>query len=68
MRTTDHRMVMRIGNKLVEGPNAIFRISEGDWLEKDLHITIWDGGYQDISTYWEKYRFVLKYEQRLSAI
>ena len=50
-RKTNHRRVLKIGNKLVEGPSAIFRLSEGDWLEKDLHITIWDGGYQNISTY-----------------
>lgn len=50
-RKTNHRRVMRIGNKLVEGPSAIFRISEGDWLEKDLHITIWDGGNRNISSY-----------------
>lgn len=50
-RKTNHRRVMKIGNKLVEGPSAIFRLSEGDWLEKDLHITIRDGEYRNISTY-----------------
>ncbi len=42
---------MRIGNKLVEGPSAIFRLSEGDWLGKDLYITVRDRGYENISSY-----------------
>ncbi|MGB0869453.1 MAG: hypothetical protein ACPGSD_07635 [Flavobacteriales bacterium] len=50
-RKTNRGRVMKIGNKLVEGPSAIFRLSEGDWLEKDLHLTIWDEGFQNISTY-----------------
>jgi len=51
-RNTHHKRVIKIGNKLVEGPSAIFRLSDGDWLEKDLHITIWNGGSRSTYSLW----------------
>lgn len=56
-RKTNHRRILRIGNKLVESPSAIFRISEGDWLEKKLHITIRSRSFEKFSTYslWTDY-------------
>lgn len=50
-RKTNHRRVTKIGHKLVEGPSAVFRISDGDWLESDLHIIIKEGGLRKIETY-----------------
>ena len=50
-RKTNHRRVTKIGHKLVEGSSAVFRISDGDWLESDLHIIIKEGGLRKIETY-----------------
>jgi len=47
----NQRRVLTIGNKLVAGPNAIFRISDGSWLEKDLHFSIYEEGLKKIETY-----------------
>ena len=47
----NHIKAMQIANKLIEGPNGISRISDGDWLEKDLHITIRKKGYEKIETF-----------------
>ena len=51
MNKLNQRRILRIGNKLIEGPSAIFRISEGDWLEKDLHIYFFDPKSGNIESY-----------------
>jgi len=48
---TNLKRIVKIGNKLVQGPSAIFRLSQGDWLEKDLYITIRGEGFKNISTF-----------------
>jgi len=51
MKENNHRRILRIGNKLVEGPSAIFRVSDGDWLEKDLQIILYEPGMKKIASY-----------------
>jgi hypothetical protein len=51
MKKTNHSRILKIGNKLVEGPSAIFFISEGDWLEKELQITFYEPGMRKIESY-----------------
>ena len=51
MKKTNHRRVLKIGNQLVHGPSAIFRISRGDWLEKDLQIVLYEPGMKRIESY-----------------
>lgn len=50
MSKLNHRRILRIGNKLIEGPSAIFRISDGDWLEKDLHLSFFDPRSGELSS------------------
>ncbi len=51
MKRTNSRRILKIGNKLVEGPSAIFSISKEDWLEKDLQITFYEPGMKKIESY-----------------
>lgn len=44
--------LLRIGNKLIEGPDTIFsNYNNQDWLEKDLQIIIYHSGHQLVESY-----------------
>jgi hypothetical protein len=45
------RRILKIGNKLVKGPDAIFNIQGRDWVEKDLQIIFYKPDLANIESF-----------------